>query len=178
MFRKHLVKWLHWCYLACFHQAQPKQRWNQQINKKSLPSQRRVRVVWMAMSIQQALYFMAITAHHPSLVYRLLITTDSTSCEFYLCHQPWCSTKTLLPRKFWIAFTEAKTSNSLRVSQPLFLDSNRVSLSMKEWLLNGLVIRAFSRQTAQYHCNKDLSLHLSMCWMMSPSDPRVSNSRT
>lgn len=63
--------------------------------KISLSSRQSVsRVVWMAVSIQLALCFMAITAHHPSLVYRLLIMVDSTSCEFYLGPWPWCRVKT------------------------------------------------------------------------------------
>lgn len=56
--------------------------WNKKVKgvEKCLsPADRVSRVVWIAASIQVAPCFMAITAHHPSLVYRLLIKEDSTS---------------------------------------------------------------------------------------------------
>lgn len=47
------------------------------------------KIVWVAMPLQPVLWFMAIMVHHPSLLYTLLITTDSTFCEFCLSFQPW-----------------------------------------------------------------------------------------
>lgn len=47
------------------------------------------KIVWVAMPLQPVLWFMAIIVHHPSLLYTLLITTDSTFCEFCLSFQPW-----------------------------------------------------------------------------------------
>lgn len=47
------------------------------------------KIVWVAMPFQPVLWFMAIMVHHPSLLYTLLITADSTFCEFCLSFQPW-----------------------------------------------------------------------------------------
>lgn len=62
-------------------------------SKRNLCPVIRVGGVWMVVSIQRALCFIAIGVHHPSLVYELLIAADLTSCEIYLHRRPWCSKK-------------------------------------------------------------------------------------
>lgn len=100
-FKKRSKKEIFWMWnlrvlaiLSCLSKKLRTQNKGRKGRKISLSSRHRVsRVVWMAVSIQLAPCFMAITAHHPSLVYSLLITADSTSCEFYLCLWLWCTVK-------------------------------------------------------------------------------------